>query len=161
MSTLIGFVMRPIISRSVGTVLSMARTRTEAVVDLLDLSTEVLATYRITKLAGSQAVNVATNSPGAQQSNNLTTDTRRQVLLVADAFEQTIPCLGLSAEHEDQARAEVEQLRQEVAQQRADPSRLAKALQRVKSLAGKGTSVAASAGITLLVQQAAGSLPWG
>ncbi len=102
-------------------------------------------------ITGSHGVNVAANSPGADQSITLTTDVRRQLLLVADAFEQTLPCLGLSAADEDEARAEVEELRQEVAHESADQNQLAKLLHRVKSLAGKGTGVAASAGITLLV----------
>ena len=110
-------------------------------------------------ISGSTGVNVASNSPGAHQSLVLTTDARRQVLRVADAFEQVMPILELGEVQEQEAHAVIAELRRQGAEDGPGPEsgRLRGALHQVRQLAVAGLSIAAG---EVIVQAADVALTW-
>lgn len=110
-------------------------------------------------ISDSTGVNVASHSPGAQQTLTLTTDARRQVLRVADAFEQVMPILGLNEVHEEEAHAVIRELRQHGAEDGPGPEsgKLRAALHQVRQLAVAGSSIAAG---EVIVQAADVAAKW-
>ena len=58
-------------------------------------------------------MNIAANSPGANQTVTITTDARQRMLQTADALIATLPVLGLDPEDVERARDIAERLREE------------------------------------------------
>lgn len=100
-----------------------------------------------------QGVNVANNSPGAQQTATVTIDARRQALQVADALEQTLPILGLGDDDHEAAQATIREIR-EATEDSNDAGRITRGLNTARRLALAGSAQAAGAGIVVLVEQA-------
>ncbi len=108
----------------------------------------------------SHGVNIATGSPGAQQSITITTDARRLMVTTADALEATLPVLGLDDVDVTRAREIVGRLRAEAERHEDDPKRLHGLLEDVRTVAIAGSGSAAGVGIIALAQQIAQALPW-
>jgi hypothetical protein len=124
-----------------------------------DWLTRQAATPTIT-ISNSQGVNIATSSPGAQQTVTITTDARRLMVQTADALEATLPVLGLDDEEVARAHEIAERLRAEAEQDEDDPKRLHGLLKDVRTVAVSGTGSAGGVGIVALAQQIAQALPW-
>lgn len=112
-------------------------------------------------VTGSQGVNVAADSAGAQQSVTITSNTRQQLVQIADALDATRPVLGLSTEDDERAQAIVLRLRDEAERDEGDPSKMQRLLQDVRTIAVSGSGSAAGMGIIALAQQVAHALGLG
>jgi hypothetical protein len=112
------------------------------------------------RVDGSSAVTVAVHSPGASQTATVTTtDHRTQIIGLADAFEQTLPVLGLSGGDQEEAERLIVELRQIGEDDEPEPGRIRKLLDGVKSMAVVGTGNAAGTGIVALAEQIAQNWP--
>jgi hypothetical protein len=105
-------------------------------------------------ISDSPNVNLAANSPGATQSMTVTADNRKQIVVVADALEQSLPLLGLNEAATSEAKVVVRDLRQMSAVPEPDPGGIKQLLDRASSVAIAGTGSAIGAGIAALAQQA-------
>ena len=105
----------------------------------------------------SHGVNIAVNSPGANQTVTITTDARQQMLQTADALAATLPVLGLDPEEMERARDIADRLRAEARQEYAEPRGVRALLEDVRTIAVAGSGSAAGVGIPL-VQDIAQSL---
>ena len=102
----------------------------------------------------SQNVNVAAHSPGSSQALNVSTESKRQVLQVADALRDSLPLLGLDAATEGQAPALVEDLRAAANESSPDPGRLRQLLGRVQEVTVSGTGTAIGSALAALATHA-------
>jgi hypothetical protein len=105
-------------------------------------------------ISDSSNVNLAASSPGATQSMTVTADNRNQIVVVADALEQSLPLLGLNEGAASEAKVVVRDLRQMSAEPEPDRGRIKQLLDRASSVAIAGTGSAIGAGIAALAQQA-------
>ena len=105
-------------------------------------------------ITGSHNVNVATHSPGSSQVLNVSAESKRQVLQVADALRDGLPLLGLDADTERQAPLLVEELRSAAEARSPDPGRLRQLLGRAQEVAVSGTGTAIGSALAALATQA-------
>jgi hypothetical protein len=117
-------------------------------------------TTTITHSPGAQSI---AGSPHSQQASTvtITADSRRQLLQMADALDTTRPVLGLSPDDDAQAQAVIVRLREAAEQGEADPSRVQRLLQDVRTIAVSGSGSAAGMGIVALARQVAQALGLG
>lgn len=106
-------------------------------------------------ISHSQGVNIAADSPGANQTITISTDARRLMVQTADALLAMLPVLGLDADDAERARQVAQRLQGEAEQDEDDPSRVRELLKELRTVAVAGSGSAAGVGLVALAQQIA------
>ncbi|MDQ0730442.1 hypothetical protein [Arthrobacter sp. B1I2] len=99
-------------------------------------------------------VNLATNSPGAQQSITLTTTQINGARMAASAFSQTLPILGIPENRQTEAKQVIAELEDETAAVTPQPGKLKSLLNKVIELAVLGTAEGAVGAVVSLAEKA-------
>ncbi|RAM37696.1 hypothetical protein DBZ45_08840 [Arthrobacter globiformis] len=99
-------------------------------------------------------VNLANNSPGAQQSITLTTTQINDARMATSAFSQTLPILGIPEERQAEAKQVITELEEETTAAAPQPGRLKSLLNKVVELAVLGTAEGAVGAVISLAEKA-------
>ncbi|TNM69149.1 hypothetical protein FHN55_05030 [Streptomyces sp. NP160] len=99
-------------------------------------------------------INIADHSPGAQQSISISTETRQQVLGVAQALDDARGILGLDSAQTQVAAQVSADLRAEASAPQPDRGRLRELLAKVSEVAVSGTGTAIGSAVVALAEQA-------
>ncbi len=111
-------------------------------------------------ITGSTGVNLASRSPGAQQSVEVTIDARDKLENLAAALEAMYPeVLGLGAAEMATAAGLVVQLREAAEVVGTEPGRARRLLETLKEIAVSGTGSAAGSGLVALAESLGQLLP--
>lgn len=113
-------------------------------------SPSTVTTYHI--IGGTN--NIANNSPGAQQSISISTDTRQQIVGVAQALDDALGILRLDPTQTQVARDVSGRLRAEASAPQPDRGRLRRLLAKVSEVAVSGTGTAIGSAVVALAEQA-------
>lgn len=99
-------------------------------------------------------VNLANNSPGAQQSIALTNTQINDARMAGTAFSQTLPILGVPEERQAEAKQVIADLEEETAAAAPQPGKLKGLLNKVIELAVLGTAEGAVGAVVSLAEKA-------
>lgn len=99
-------------------------------------------------------VNLANNSPGAQQSITLTNTQINDARMATSAFSQTLPVLNIPEERQAEAKQVIADLEEETAAPTPQPGKLKSLLNKVIELAVLGTAEGAVGAVVSLAEKA-------
>ncbi|MDQ0869019.1 hypothetical protein QFZ70_001492 [Arthrobacter sp. V1I9] len=102
----------------------------------------------------SHSMNFALNSPGAVQSNTLTTEQLNEAAKVATAFRQMLPILGVPDEKHEEAQQVIADLEEEVSAAEPKQGRIKNLLFKSLELVALGTAGGAADALGAMTQSA-------